>query len=93
MVGDMLSKMTFGRWITLAVVLAAIGFVSLTQFTSFQIPKTLTESKQEPSVGGGLNLGGSTNSRTNLDEVYDIINEDKPSGTQPDRTKETGDAN
>ncbi len=43
--GDLMSKMSLGKWIALAVVLAVVAFVLLTQFTSFQVPKSLTQGK------------------------------------------------
>lgn len=77
MAGNLMTKMTLGKWIALAVVLAVVAFTLLTQFTSFQIPKTLTQSKPEPAVHPGIQLGGSTDSRNNLDEVNDIIRGNK----------------
>lgn len=71
--GDFMSKMTLGKWITLTVVLAVVAFVLLTQFTSFQVPKSLTEGKPKPAVHPGIQLQGTTDSRNNLDEVNDII--------------------
>ena len=72
---EFLSKMTLGRWIALAVVLAVIAFVLLTQFTSFQIPSSLTEGPGEPQVGGGITPQGPTTTDNNLDAVQDIINQ------------------
>ncbi len=71
--GDLMSKMSLGKWIALAVVLAVVAFVLLTQFTSFQVPKSLTQGKPEPAVHPGIQLQGTTDSRNNLDEVNDII--------------------
>ncbi|WP_156959014.1 hypothetical protein [Labrenzia sp. DG1229] len=76
---DLLSRMTLTRWIAFVVVLAVVAFVLLTQFTSFQIPKTLTQHKSEPQVGGGLELQGSTHAPTNLDAVREIL-DDRASG-------------
>lgn len=73
MAGDLMAKMTLGKWIALAVVLAVVAFVLLTQFTSFQVPKSLTQGKPKPAVHPGILLQGTTDSRNNLDEVNDII--------------------
>jgi hypothetical protein len=73
MASEFLSKMTLGRWIALAVVLAVVAFVLLTQFTSFQVPKALTDGPAEPQVGGGINPQGPTTTDNNLDAVKDII--------------------
>ena len=72
---DLLPKMTLGRWIALAFVLAVIAFVLLTQFTSFQIPRSLTEGPAEPQVGGGITPQGPTTTDNNLDAVQDIIDQ------------------
>lgn len=80
MAGDLMAKMTLGKWIGLAVVLAVVAFVLLTQFTSFQIPKSLTQGKPEPAVHPGIQLQGTTDSRNNLDEVNDIIRGTKQNG-------------
>lgn len=71
--GDLMAKMTLGKWIALAVALAVVAFVLLTQFTSFQVPKSLTGGKPEPAVHPGIQLQGTTDSKNNLDEVNDII--------------------
>lgn len=73
MAGDLMAKMTLGKWIGFAVVLAVVAFVLLTQFTSFQIPKSLTQGKPEPALHPGIQLQGTTDSRNNLNEVNDII--------------------
>ncbi|MCQ0090352.1 MULTISPECIES: hypothetical protein [Rhodobacterales] len=73
MPNNILSKITLGKWIALAVVLAAIAFVLLIQFTSFQIPKSVTEGRSKPQDPAGIQSQGSTETRTNLDEVNDII--------------------
>ena len=77
MAANIIGKMTLGKWIALAVVLAVVAFTLLTQFTSFQIPKSLTQGKPEPAVHPGIQHGGSTDSRNNLDEVNDIIRGNK----------------
>ena len=77
MAANIIAKMTLGKWIALAVVLAVVAFTLLTQFTSFRIPKTLTQGKPEPAVHPGIQLVGSTDSRNNLDEVNDIIRGNK----------------
>ena len=74
MANDFLSRMTLGRWIALAVILAVVTFVPLTQFTSFQVPQLLTDGPGEPQVGGGINPQGPTTTDNNLDAVQDIIN-------------------
>jgi hypothetical protein len=73
MAANIIGKMTLGKWIALAVVLAVIAFTLLTQFTSFQVPGSVTQGKPEPTVHPGIQLQGSTESRNNLDEVNDII--------------------
>lgn len=87
MADNILAKMTLGKWIALFVVLAVVAFALLTQFTSFQIPKNLSGDQQVPTEHPGIQPGGSTTSRTNLDEVYDIINSNKA------QEKETGNEN
>lgn len=77
MAANIIGKMTLGKWIALAVVLAVVAFVLLTQFTSFQVPKSLTQGKPEPTVHPGIQLQGTTDSRNNLDEVNDIIRGNK----------------
>ena len=77
MAANIIGKMTLGKWIALAVVLAVVAFTLLTQFTSFQVPKSLTQGKPEPAVHPGIQLDGSTDSRNNLDEVNDIIRGNK----------------
>lgn len=71
--GDLMSKMTLGKWIALAVVLAVVAFMLLTQFTSFQVPKSLTGGTPGPAVHQGIQPQGPTTTRNNLDEVNDII--------------------
>jgi hypothetical protein len=73
MATNIIGKMTLGKWIALAIVLAVVAFTLLTQFTSFQVPRTLTQGKPEPAVHTGIQLQGTTDSRNNLDEVNDII--------------------
>lgn len=73
MAGNFLSTMTLGKWIGLAVVLAVVGFVLLTRFTSFQIPETLTEDPAAPQAPGGVKSRGSTATENNLDAVNEII--------------------
>lgn len=73
MADNILSKLTFGKWIALAVVLAVVAFVLLTQFTSFQIPKGVTEGESEAQQPRGVQSQGSTEMRNNLDAVNDII--------------------
>lgn len=70
---DILSKITLGKWIALAVVLAVVAFTLLTQFTSLQIPRTLSQGNPEPAAHPGIQLQGTTDSRNNLDEVNDVI--------------------
>ena len=48
MAANIIGKMTLGKWIALAVVLAVIAFTLLTQFTSFQVPGSVTQGKPEP---------------------------------------------
>lgn len=73
MTDNILSKLTLGKWIALAVVLAVIGFVLLTQFTSFQIPKSVTEGESAPQEPARVQSQGSTETRNNLDAVNEII--------------------
>ena len=73
MAANIIGKMTLGKWIALAVVLAVVAFTLLTQFTSFQVPGSVTQGKPEPTVHPGIQLQGSTESRNNLDEVNAII--------------------
>lgn len=86
MADNIMGKMTLGKWIALAVALAVVAFTLLTQFTSFQIPKTLTQDKPEPAVHPGIQLQGTTDSRNNLDEVNDIIRGNKDN-TQSEGTE------
>lgn len=80
MVNDALSKMTPMRWILVAAIVAAVVIFSLFQFTSFQIPRSVTQGTAEPRVHQGIEPGGSTQSRTNLDRVYDQIHHGPGSG-------------
>lgn len=89
MADNILGKMTLGKWIALFMVLAVVGFALLTQFTSFQIPKTLTGGQQVPTEHPGIQSQGSTTSRNNLDEVNDIVRGDKDKTQE----KETGNEN
>ena len=73
MAANIIGKMTLGKWIALAVVVAVVAFTLLTQFTSFQVPGSVTQGKPEPTVHPGIQLQGSTESRNNLDEVNDIV--------------------
>ncbi|WP_448329419.1 hypothetical protein [Sulfitobacter sp. M13] len=73
MAANIFGKMTLGKWIAFAVVLTVVAFALLTQFTSFQVPGSVTQGKPEPTVHPGIQLQGSTDSRNNLDEVNDII--------------------
>jgi hypothetical protein len=73
MAANTFGKMTLRKWMALAVVLAVIAFTLLTQFTSFQVPGSVTQGKPEPTVHPGIQLQGSTESRNNLDEVNDIV--------------------
>lgn len=73
MTDNIIGKMTLGNWIALAVVLAVVAFALLTQFTSFQVPGSMSQGKPEPTVHPGIQHQGSTDSRNNLDEVNDII--------------------
>lgn len=86
MAANIIGKMTLGKWIALAVVLAVVAFTLLTQFTSFQIPKSLTGGKPEPTGHPGIQLQGTTDSRNNLDEVNDIIR-GKNSNDQSEETE------
>jgi len=82
-------QLTLKKWIVLAVVLAAIGFTLLVNFTSFQIPRGITQGTVEPTVHPGIQVDGTTTSRTNLDEAYDIIH-----GSGADtNSRESGDGN
>lgn len=89
MAGNPLTNMSLGKWIGLIVVLGVVAFVLLTQFTSFQIPKSLTEGTPEPAAPRGIESQGSTDTRNNLDEVNDII---RGKG-QDDQSEETGNDN
>ncbi len=72
MTNELFSKMTLTKWIALAVVLAVVAFVVLTQFTSFQVPRSLTEPAATPQVGGGITPQGPTQTENNLDAVREI---------------------
>lgn len=74
MVSDLLSKMTLMRWLIVAAIVATLVIFSLFQFTSFQVPRSVTQGPLEPQVHQGIEPSGSTQSRTNLDRVYDQIN-------------------
>lgn len=85
------SGMQLKHWIITAVIIAAIVIFALFQFTSFQIPKTVTQGAPEQQVHGGIEPGGSTQSRTNLDRVYDQIH-NRGNG-QADAAPEGGSSN
>lgn len=72
MADNFMSRMTPGKWVAVFVVLAVVAFTLLTQFTSFQIPKTWTEGEQKPAVHQGIQPGD-TSSPNNLDAVNEII--------------------
>lgn len=89
MANDVLSKMTLTRWIIIAAIVAAVVIFSLLQFTSLQIPTSVTQGKQEPQVHQGIIPSGSTQSPTNLDRVYDQIHNQSGIGqseTEPGST-------
>lgn len=81
MADNILSKLTLGKWIALAVVLVVVAFVLLTQFTSFQIPNNVTDGEPQTQQPRGVQSQGSTETRSNLDAVNDIIR-GKPESTQ-----------
>lgn len=83
---NLMGKMSLGKWIALAVVLAVVAFVVLTQFTSFQVPKTLSQDKPAPEAPVGVQSQGGTATENNLDAVNDIVR-GKPENTE---TEETG---
>lgn len=70
---EFLSSMQLKHWIIIAAVVAAVVIFSLFQSTSFQVPKTLTQGASEQQIHGGIEPSGRTQSRTNLDRVYDQI--------------------
>ena len=88
MAGEGMAKMTLSKWIALAIVLAVVGFVILTQFTSFQVPRSITEGAQEPAVYPGVQPE-STATENNLDAVNEIIRGEN-TNTQ---SEESGDGN
>lgn len=79
---ELLFNMQLKHWIIAAIVVAAVVIFSLFQFTSFQVPKTLTQGTPEPQVHEGIEPGGRTQSRTNLDRVYDRIHNRGNGGPQ-----------
>ncbi len=88
MADNPMKEMTLGKWIAVCVVLAVVAFALLIQFTSFQIPKTLTEGKQEPAVHEGIQPGDTT-VPNNLDAVNEIIR----GGNDNMQNEETGNEN
>lgn len=72
MADNPMRQMILGKWIAVCVVLAVVAFALLMQFTSFQIPKTLTGGTPEPAVHQGIQPGD-TSSPNNLDAVNEII--------------------
>ncbi|MBO6727853.1 MAG: hypothetical protein JJ911_19500 [Rhizobiaceae bacterium] len=83
-----MGQMTMGKWIALAVVLAVVGFVVLTQFTSFQVPRSVTGGDETPAVHPGIQPE-STTTENNLDTVNEIIRGE----SDKNQPEESGDGN
>jgi hypothetical protein len=73
MMDNMMGKMSLGKWITLAVVLAVVAFVLLTQFTSFQVPEIRSSAPPTSQERVGVESQGSTATENNLDAVNEIL--------------------
>ncbi len=82
---NLMGKMSLSKWIALAVVLAIVAFVVLTQFTSFQVPESRTQDKPVPDAPVGVQSEGSTATENNLDAVNDILR-GTPENTQTEET-------
>lgn len=80
---NLMGKMSLGKWIALAVVLAVVAFVLLTQFTGFQVPETRSSAPTTPQEPVGGQSQGSTAAENNLDAVNDILR-GTPETTQPE---------
>ncbi len=82
---NLMGKMSLSKWIALAVVLAVVAFVLLTQFTSFQVPETRSQENLAPDAAVGVQSQGSTATENNLDAVNDI-QRGTPENTQTEET-------
>ena len=88
MADNPMRQMTLSKWIAVCVVLAVVTFALLTQFTSFQIPETLTGGAPEPAVHQGIQPGDTT-VPNNLDAVNEIIR----GGSKNNQSEETDNEN
>lgn len=70
---NQMGKMSLGKWIAVAVILAIVAFLVLTQFTSFQVPEARTQGKPVPEAPVGVKSQGSTATENNLDAVNDML--------------------
>ncbi len=80
---NLMAKMSLGKWIAVAVVLAVVAFVLLTQFTSFQVPEPRMEETPTLQDPVGVQSQGSTATENNLDAVNDMLR-GTPETTQPE---------
>jgi cytoskeletal protein RodZ len=89
MMDNLIGRMSLGKWIALAVVLAVVAFVLLTQFTSFQVPETRSSAPPTSQEPVGVQSQGSTATENNLDAVNEILR----GGSESPEAEESSDAN